>query len=191
MNVLKIISAKKKYMDAADASGVETSNIPSSKVAGVKERKLSAADLKAEAEEAQIEEAVQTLVKDSGVSIQEVPEPASVQKKAKPRKVSGVKKERVASKPVEKKPSSKPQSRPKEKVAPQDKAPVADHREVFIYDYSEKSFAVFGNTKPIKKALSDAGGRFNPNLHPFGPESSVPGWIFPLKARKDVERIIV
>lgn len=41
-----------------------------------------------------------------------------------------------------------------------------------IIDYSEKSFAIIGNTKPIKKLLSDLGGSFNGHL------KCGAGWIF-------------
>jgi Large polyvalent protein associated domain 29 len=42
-----------------------------------------------------------------------------------------------------------------------------------IVDYSEKSIAVIGETKPIKDILSNLGGKFNPRL------SCGIGWIFP------------
>lgn len=42
-----------------------------------------------------------------------------------------------------------------------------------IIDYSEKAFAVIGETKPIKDTLKDLGGRFNFRL------SCGAGWIFP------------
>jgi len=41
-----------------------------------------------------------------------------------------------------------------------------------IVDYSEKSFAVIGDTKPIKNILSQLGGKFNYGL------KCGPGWIF-------------
>lgn len=41
-----------------------------------------------------------------------------------------------------------------------------------LIDYSEKSFAIIGDTKPIKEKLSDLGGSFNGRL------SCGPGWIF-------------
>lgn len=41
-----------------------------------------------------------------------------------------------------------------------------------LIDYSEKAFAIIGDTKPIKKMLSDLGGSFNGRL------SCGPGWIF-------------
>ena len=41
-----------------------------------------------------------------------------------------------------------------------------------IIDYSEKSFVVTGNTKPIKDTLKDLGGKFNFRL------SCGAGWVF-------------
>lgn len=41
-----------------------------------------------------------------------------------------------------------------------------------LIDYSEKAFAIIGDTKPIKEMLSDLGGSFNGRL------SCGPGWIF-------------
>lgn len=55
-------------------------------------------------------------------------------------------------------------------------APVkVEAGEVNIVDYSEKSFAVIGDTKPIKELLSSLGGKFNFRL------SCGPGWIFQKK----------
>lgn len=47
---------------------------------------------------------------------------------------------------------------------------------VQIVDYSEKAFAVIGDTKTIKENLKTLGGRFNYNL------SCGPGWIFSKKS---------
>lgn len=41
-----------------------------------------------------------------------------------------------------------------------------------LIDYSEKAFAIIGETKPIKETLSDLGGSYNRRL------SCGPGWIF-------------
>lgn len=42
-----------------------------------------------------------------------------------------------------------------------------------LIDYSEKSFAIIGETKPLKEKMSKLGGSFNGRL------SCGPGWIFP------------
>jgi len=59
---------------------------------------------------------------------------------------------------------------------------------VYMVDYSDRSFAVFGDTKPIKEELKGLGGRFNKYLKHDG--VTMVGWIFPLKARADVEELI-
>lgn len=48
--------------------------------------------------------------------------------------------------------------------------------EFILVDYSEKAIALFGDTKPIKDALSDIGGRFNRRLTHDGQKRA--GWIF-------------
>jgi DNA topoisomerase-1 len=47
---------------------------------------------------------------------------------------------------------------------------------VKIINYSEKSIAVIGDTKPLKDTLKELGGRFNPNLTVSGKKTA--GWIF-------------
>ena len=53
-----------------------------------------------------------------------------------------------------------------------------------IVDYSEKSFAVIGETKAIKDTLKQLGGRFNPRL------TCGAGWIFSKTKLEDVKRVI-
>jgi hypothetical protein len=53
-----------------------------------------------------------------------------------------------------------------------------------IIDYSEKAFAVVGDTKAVKDDLKKLGGRFNSKL------SCGCGWIFSNKVRQEVERFI-
>lgn len=57
-----------------------------------------------------------------------------------------------------------------------------------IVDYSDKSFAVIGDTKEFKDVLKEAGGRFNKNL--TIDEKTVAGWIFSNSKREDVEKIL-
>lgn len=52
--------------------------------------------------------------------------------------------------------------------------------EIQIVDYSEKSFAVIGETKPIKDHLKELGGKFNFRL------SCGAGWIFPKTKLQEV-----
>jgi hypothetical protein len=51
--------------------------------------------------------------------------------------------------------------------------PVVVEGQIEIFDYSEKAFAVIGDTKPIKDILGEMGGRFNRFL------KCGAGWIFP------------
>ena len=53
-----------------------------------------------------------------------------------------------------------------------------------IIDYSDKAFAVVGDTKAVKDSLKKMGGRFNSKL------SCGCGWIFSNKMREEVERFI-
>ena len=59
-----------------------------------------------------------------------------------------------------------------------------------LVHYSEKSIALFGDTKPIKEELKALGGRFNSNLRPFGEDNRVPGWVFPKKVEEDLKKLI-
>jgi len=56
--------------------------------------------------------------------------------------------------------------------------------EVNIIDYSEKAFAVVGDTKPIKDKLKALGGSFNPRL------SCGAGWIFSKKKLNEVTKAL-
>lgn len=53
-----------------------------------------------------------------------------------------------------------------------------------IIDYSEKAFAVVGDTKPVKDKLSDLGGSFNARL------KCGPGWIFSKKRLDAVQKFL-
>lgn len=55
---------------------------------------------------------------------------------------------------------------------------------VEIVDYSEKAFALIGETKTIKDGLKKLGGRFNPRL------KCGAGWIFPKTKLKEVEEFL-
>lgn len=67
-------------------------------------------------------------------------------------------------------PEVKVKTKPVEKNVPVIKAISANGLE--LVNYSEKSFAIIGETKPIKETLSNLGGSFNNRL------SCGPGWIF-------------
>lgn len=54
-----------------------------------------------------------------------------------------------------------------------------------VVDYSERSFAVYGNTKPIKDQLKELGGRFNMYLKATS-GFTFAGWIFPTTKKEAV-----
>lgn len=56
--------------------------------------------------------------------------------------------------------------------------------------YSEKCLALFGDTKSVKDQLKAIGGRYNPNLRPFGNDTKAPGWVFSKNKRAEIEKII-
>ena len=53
-----------------------------------------------------------------------------------------------------------------------------------IEDYTEKSFAVIGETKPLRKQLASLGGAYNPRL------SCGAGWVFSKKHRDRVDAFV-
>lgn len=53
-------------------------------------------------------------------------------------------------------------------------------------DYNEKSFAIIGDTKPIKEELKSLKGRFNGRLTVDG--ERVPGWIFAKRNAEPVKK---
>ena len=57
-----------------------------------------------------------------------------------------------------------------------------------IIDYTEKSIAVFGDTKSIKEILKSLGGRFNTRLSYEGEKTA--GWIFPIHMRSQIEELL-
>lgn len=56
--------------------------------------------------------------------------------------------------------------------------------DIRIVEYSDKSIAVYGNTKEIKDQLKAIGGRFNPKLRDGA------GWVFPKSKESDVRALI-
>lgn len=74
-------------------------------------------------------------------------------------------------------------------TAPAPAAPVFEKvetvpGEINIIDYSERAFAVIGDTKPIKDKLYNLGGKFNKNL------SCGPGWIFSKNRLDQVQKAL-
>lgn len=129
--------------------------------------------------------------------IAEVPEPAKkVLSIKKTNTRANTKSVKAATEPKKAKSVSKSVSKEKPSVAMKVVkktvvSPVDDAKlKLSLIQYSDKCIAVFGDTKTIKNELKALKGRFNPSLHPFGTESSVPGWIFPLKAQEEVQKLV-
>lgn len=62
---------------------------------------------------------------------------------------------------------------------------------VQVVSYSEKAIAVFGNTKPIKDALSAMRGKYNPFLKYPGTGEKAPGWIFSKRQEERVRAFVL
>lgn len=63
---------------------------------------------------------------------------------------------------------------------------AVESRDTMLIDenYTDKSFAVYGNTKTYKDSLKALGGRFNKSLKIEG--QVVPGWVFSKKVQEKV-----
>jgi len=59
---------------------------------------------------------------------------------------------------------------------------------LILQDYTEKSIALFGNTKNYVDELKELGGRFNPNL--TYDDAKCPGWIFSNKKREQLDEFV-
>ncbi len=64
-------------------------------------------------------------------------------------------------------------------------ANMAPTEGVEVVDYSDKSFVLYGNTKPIKEQLKELGGRFNMNLRASN-GFTFAGWVFPITKKEVV-----
>ena len=70
----------------------------------------------------------------------------------------------------------------------QEAGPITVQGDFILTNYSEKAVALFGDTKPIKDALSDLGGRFNGRLTYRGEKCA--GWVFPKAKEMQVRELI-
>ena len=77
---------------------------------------------------------------------------------------------------------------PKPEHPQQEQEQTTIQGEFILVDYSEKAIALFGDTKPIKDALSDLGGRFNSRLTHNGQKRA--GWIFQKAKEAQVRELI-
>lgn len=75
-----------------------------------------------------------------------------------------------------------------ERTPEQEQRQTTVQGDFILVDYSEKAIALFGDTKPIKDALSDLGGRFNGRLTHDGQKRA--GWIFPKVKEMRVRELI-
>lgn len=57
-----------------------------------------------------------------------------------------------------------------------------------LVKYSDKSLALFGNTKPIKEQLKEMNGRYNPFLNYKGEKRA--GWIFSKNRTQQLQELI-
>lgn len=57
--------------------------------------------------------------------------------------------------------------------------------EIYIENYTEKSFVVLGDTRPHKENIKKLGGKWNSRL-----KDNKMGWIFPMSKRDSVEKYI-
>lgn len=57
-----------------------------------------------------------------------------------------------------------------------------------LVKYSEKAYAIFGETRPLKDKLKEIGGKFNPYLKENGEKS--PGWIFSAKKLEQLKELV-
>jgi len=62
---------------------------------------------------------------------------------------------------------------------------------LFMNDYSEKAFIVYGETKPYKDAFKKMGGKFNKYLKVESGEDKVPGWVFSRKFQEEVTEFVL
>lgn len=75
-----------------------------------------------------------------------------------------------------------------ERTPEQEQGQTTVQGDFILVDYSEKAIALFGDTKPIKDALSDLGGRFNGRLTHNGQKRA--GWIFQKAKEAQVRQLI-
>ena len=57
-----------------------------------------------------------------------------------------------------------------------------------IVDYSQKTFALFGDTRPIKEQLKALGGKFNPRL--THEDKKQAGWIFSKSKEQEIKNLL-
>lgn len=84
-------------------------------------------------------------------------------------------------------PKIKPENRIFSKPIAKTEAKITD---VSLLRYSDKAYAIFGNTKPIKDKLSAIGGRFNMYLTNPQTGTKQAGWVFPASKFSQLQNLI-
>lgn len=59
-----------------------------------------------------------------------------------------------------------------------------------LVDYSERSVAVFGDTKAYLDELKEIGGKFNSSLTHPGTKTKTPGWIFQKSKKSELAKLL-
>ena len=62
---------------------------------------------------------------------------------------------------------------------------MSEMTEIYIENYTEKSFVVLGDTRPHKENIKKLGGKWNSRL-----KDNKMGWIFPMSKKDSVEKYI-
>ena len=163
-------------------------------IASIKKSQLNASK---SASTATMEAPAKKQVKNAKPDYSGVPEAEAEAKTIKVQKKTATTKARSERK-VAQKQAVAPKAEPKVTIKPQLEPKAKKEKEQVkltlkkfsLIHYSEKSIALFGDTKPIKEELKALGGRFNNNLRPFGEESRVPGWVFPKKCEEAIKELI-
>lgn len=143
-------------------------------------------------EEVSNEQRIVTGLRQDAVDVAPIQEPTPTKAdapKATPKQEATPVPKATTKKATAKKETTKKAAAPKT-AAPKTAAPKVEKPRYTMIQYSEKCLALFGDTKPIKEELKKIGGRYNPNLHPFTKDQSVPGWIFANKAKDDLLNLI-
>lgn len=165
---LNILNIKKAQLNAQNSASTETIEAPEKKqVKNVKPDYAGVPEAEADAKAVKAQKKTATTK-------------ARAERKVAQKKAVSPKAEVKAPIKAKAEPKPKKEKEPTKKTTPKFQ----------IVNYSEKSIALFGDTKPIKEDLKSLGGRYNANLRPFGEDSRVPGWIFPKKCESAVRELV-
>jgi hypothetical protein len=91
-------------------------------------------------------------------------------------------------KPITKTIESKPKTQNKMESNTPNVEVTNKQNKLRLVKYSEKAYALFGETKPLRNQLKEIGGKFNPYLKENGEKS--PGWIFSAKKLEQLTELV-